>query len=366
MDLFDVKILQGDCIEKLKELPDESVNCCVTSPPYYGLRDYGTAKWEGGSPNCKHTPQKPDGGERANRTLPLGRGGVYRNICAKCGAVRVDNQIGLEPTPEVYVEKLVTVFAEVWRVLRKDGTVWLNLGDSYNGSGQGKNGDGKIGKLSDKQRINRGTVIDECHGNGGRVAGLKPKDLIGIPWRVAFALQSFGWYLRQDIIWAKPNPMPESVKDRCTKSHEYIFLLTKSARYWYDADAIKEKSAYGKDMGLLRSKKQINGKNAIDVLGDRININSRNAGDGFRNKRSVWNISTYSYSGAHFAVFPPKLIEPCVLAGCPAGGVVLDPFNGSGTTGEVALKNGRKYIGIELNPEYIKLTESRLANLQTK
>jgi DNA modification methylase len=360
----DVKILQGDCIECMRTLPDESVHCCITSPPYYGLRDYGTAQWIGGDPTCKHTPQKPDGGERANRTLPLGRGGVYRRVCGKCGAVRVDNQIGIEPTPQAYVEKLVAVFAEVWRVLRKNGTVWLVLGDSYFGANW--RGSEAIGT---KQATNRGangsqhSILADDWRNM-KHAYLKPKDLIGIPWRVAFALQSAGWYLRQDIIWSKPNPMPESVKDRCTKSHEYIFLLSKSARYYYDAEAIEEMAVYGKDLGLLRSKKQLNGKIPDDILKNRLDVDSRVAGTGFRNRRSVWIVATHPYSGAHFAVFPPKLIEPCILAGCPVGGTVLDPFNGSGTTGEVALKNGRKYIGCELNPDYIKLTYKRLVNLQ--
>lgn len=673
-----MQIIQGDCIEVLKTLPDQSVQTIVTSPPYYGLRDYGTAKWEGGDSECDHNPQKPDGGDRSDRSLPLGRGGVYRDICAKCGAIRIDDQIGLEPTPDEYVSKLVSVFREVKRVLRDDGTLWLNLGDSYNGSG-GAGGDYAEGGRREGQPKYPGRSIST----------LKPKDLIGIPWMVAFALRADGWYLRSDIIWclsggayvyaktqkgeypmmvrdmvrldpstvklwngekwtqvlgwsksarkgdeleivlrsgerisctpthkfptnrgllsagemvvgdelkrvklpqpefvkdcaidesaawfaglyiaegsrehgciqiaghvkeeerwqrvqkiatqfggsatrtidgnmmnirvygkvlnsiidllvtgktshdkgfspvvwqysnrfikamvdgylsgdghwdkennrwrlgftrnynlerdlrtacarlgyhvvmnlstvkykgkdvptfrgeirftkgehhnnkseneiieirksrcrevydvgvedephvfalasgilthnSKPNPMPESVKDRPTKSHEYIFLLAKSQRYYYDNEAVKEKASMSSGYSLQR----LNGKphNRKLASGYKSDASSGTTIDewidsGMRNRRSVWTVTTKPYREAHFATFPPDLIEPCVLAGCPAGGVVLDPFNGSGTTGAVALKHGRDYIGIELNPEYIELTMKRLSEVQPR
>ena len=291
----------GDCREILQTLPEQSVNCCVTSPPYFGLRDYGMAE-----------------------------------------------QIGLEPTPERFVAELVGVFREVRRVLRDDGTLWLNLGDSYavNGGGRAYGAsDGAVGRA-------------EAPGFPRRAPqGLKPKDLIGIPWRVAFALQADGWYLRQDIIWHKPNPMPESVTDRCTKAHEYIFLLSKSARYYYDADAIKEPANKNAAGSLFHA-----GKTATHQLGRASTI--ERAETDARNRRSVWTIATQPYSGAHFATFPPALVEPCILAGCPVGGTVLDPFSGSSTTGQVALASARSYIGCELNPEYHELAQRRLDGAQ--
>lgn len=298
-------ILVGDVIEQLKTLPDQSVNCVVTSPPYWGLRDYGN-----------------------------------------------DGQIGLEATPQEFVNKMVEVFRQVHRVLRDDGTLWLNLGDSYSGSGKGPAGN--LGKKHNERWLEKkhSAIVPE---------GLKPKDLVGIPWRVAFALQADGWYLRQDIIWAKPNVMPESVRDRCTKAHEYIFLLTKSPRYYYDHEAIKEPVS---DVSLKRaqsgwksdrpSTKTSAGGIDVEKMGTRF-VNPKG-----RNKRSVWFIPTSSFKGAHFATFPTKLIEPCILAGCPEGGTVLDPFFGSGTTGIVALQHNRKCIGIELNPDYAFMAEKRL------
>jgi site-specific DNA-methyltransferase (adenine-specific) len=256
-------------------------------------------------------------------------------------------EIGLEQTPDAYVAELVAVFREVRRVLRDDGTLWLNLGDSY--------------------AANRGYQVEQTkggpkHGPAQAVSGrgqraedygLKPKDLIGIPWRVAFALQADGWYLRQDIIWHKPGPMPESVKDRCTKAHEYIFLLSKSERYWFDCDAIKEPAIYaGDNRGARRDSRR----------GTRCNSMSGKTGL-YRNKRSVWTVTTKPYKGAHFATFPPDLIKPCILAGCPEGGTVLDPFGGSGTTGEVAERYGRNSILIELNPAYIELQKQRTAQM---
>lgn len=297
------KIYNMDCLEGLKQLPDNSINCCVTSPPYWGLRDYG-----------------------------------------------VEGQIGLEKTPEEYVANMVEVFREVKRVLRKDGTLWLNLGDSYNGSG-GAGGDYNKGGLKEGQPKYPGR----------KVAGLKPKDLVGIPWRVAFALQVDGWYLRQDIIWHKPNPLPESVKDRCTKAHEYIFLLAKSSQYYYDNEAIKEDA---KPESEKRYKSTFHtGKKEISGQGRPGNVSNTpgyKKWTGKRNKRSVWTVTVKPFKEAHFATFPPDLIKSCILAGCPAGGVVLDPFIGSGTTGMVAAMYQRNFIGFELNSEYCKMAEKRI------
>jgi DNA modification methylase len=392
-----VQILNGDCRELLKGLTAESVNCVVTSPPYFGLRDYG-----------------------------------------------VDGQIGLEDTPDAFVAEMVAVFREVRRVLRGDGTLWLNLGDSYAGSWGAQGRQGETGQMADRSvsKVRERSKISQAQiaahplkmANTGSIKqqGLKPKDLIGIPWRVAFALQADGWYLRQDIIWHKPNPMPESVRDRCTKSHEYVFLLSKSDRYYYDADAIAEaqvadhtagnNSHKGADayasgaeehrtkVGLVsfaqRSRKQAQraaeiaeecgltdahiaairavgitdtgkarvtqdgtGKNdaAVQALADE----AKAALGGYyreflisekRNKRSVWTVATMPFKEAHFATFPTALIEPCILAGCPSGGTVLDPFGGAGTTGLVADRLQRNAILLELNPEYASMAERRIYN----
>jgi DNA modification methylase len=297
------KIYNMDCLKGLKQLPDNSINCCVTSPPYWGLRDYG-----------------------------------------------VEGQLGLEKTPEEYVAKMVEVFGEVKRVLRDDGTLWLNLGDCYNGSG-GAGGDYNKGGLKEGQPKYPGR----------KVVTLKPKDLVGIPWMVAFALRADGWYLRQDIIWHKPNPMPESVKDRCTKAHEYIFLLAKSARYYYDNEAIKEdakpESEKRYKSTFYTGKKEMSGQGRP---GNASNTPGYKRWTGKRNKRSVWTVTTKPFKEAHFATFPPDLIKPCILAGCPKDGIVLDPFMGSGTTGMVAAMYQRNFIGFELNPEYCKMAEKRI------
>ena len=370
-------ILIGDVREKLKELPDQSVHCVVTSPPYWGLRDYGK-----------------------------------------------DGQIGMEDTPEEFVANLVSVFREVWRVLRDDGTLWLNLGDSYAGSGKGRNPDGTVhvSAMIAKQGSSAGTVMGNV--KGGLVPdGLKPKDLVGIPWRVAFALQAEGWYLRQDIIWHKPNPMPESVTDRCTKSHEYIFLLSKSRQYYFDNEAIKEPAKYaGDDRGSRTDSRRGTIMNSISGITTET-----------RNKRDVWTVTTRPFKGAHFATFPPQLIEPCILSGTSAHGVcdqcltpyerimvkgdipqrktrdkmlgaypdrktttrlnsvdmvtipktqegwkqncnctstntipatVLDPFFGAGTTGLVAQEHGRNWIGCELNPVYAEMASKRIKDAE--
>lgn len=345
------KIIQGDCIESLKTLDDESVNCCVTSPPYWGLRDYGTAEWKGGDPKCSHKrdSKHSDSCSTGQKNLEGAIGdGIYKTECPKCGATRKDSQLGLEETPEEYVANMVKVFSEVKRVLTKDGTLWLNLGDSYAGGGRGW------------QYSKQGT-IQQAHIDAGvkygsptgKINGLKSKDLVGIPWRVAFALQADGWYLRQDIIWHKPNPMPESVADRCTKAHEYIFLLSKSSKYYYDHEAIMEEASY-KDQPRGGSK---NRYEQHEFGGDNKIYNTRN-------KRSVWTVNTRPYPEAHFATYPKKLIRPCIKAGCPQGGVVLDPFGGSGTTAEVANELQRDAILCELNPKYCELIEKRLSLTQ--
>ena len=285
-------IYNGDSLEILKQLPDESVNCCVTSPPYWGLRDYGEP-----------------------------------------------GQLGLEETPEEYVLKMVEIFREIKRVLRDDGTLWLNIGDSYTAGGMGN------GMKECKQQTNAGSIGFDIK---KPPPGMKPKNLVGIPWRVAFALQSEGWYLRQDIIWSKNNPMPESVKDRCTKSHEYIFLLSKSQKYYFDADAIKEKACTTDTSKRDRDNTKLNNTPGRTKMGG-LKTNHYTT----RNKRSVWTVNTKPFKKAHFATFPQALIEPCILAGCPEGGIVLDPFFGSGTTGIVAHKHDRKFIGIELNRQYV-------------
>lgn len=335
-------------------LADQSVQCVVTSPPYYGLRDYGTATWIGDDPECDHKIDNSKGvatstlvGSKRNVSNALAG---YKNACAKCGAIRVDNQLGLEPTPEAYVENMVAVFRELWRVLRDDGTAWLNIGDSYSGSGKGDNSNGKQG-------TNKGTRFDSP--TSGYISnGLKPKDLIGIPWRVAFALQADGWYLRSDIIWHKPNTMPESVTDRPTKAHEYIFLLTKNARYYYDHEAIMEPIAREWDDKNIGNKNRINtGAMTGIVLGrekdPHCGLANTLPNPKGRNKRSVWTVTTKPYRGAHFATYPPDLIVDCIKAGSKEGDVVFDPFAGSGTTLIVARKLKRHAIGLDLSMDYL-------------
>lgn len=327
-----VKLLVGDCTEKMRELPEQSVHCCVTSPPYFGLRDYGH-----------------------------------------------EGQIGLEATPGDYVQRIVEVFREVRRVLRDDGTVWLNLGDSYASGGRGGGGS-YMAERGDAAWSGRNNAT----GWRSPPEGLKHKDLVGIPWRVAFALQDDGWYLRQDIIWHKPNPMPESVTDRCTKAHEYLFLLSKSPRYYYDAESVKEPA--GEWTGRAGTFDRSGNAVADHVLpgqsaaqhrarsgnkerkprpgpdGDSRNQKGSVPWEGAtRNKRSVWTVSTRPYAGAHFATFPPALVEPCILAGCPRDGVVLDPFAGSGTTGYVADYLQRHAVLIELSHDYAELIRERMA-----
>ncbi len=348
--MTDLRIICGDALTELRRLPEGSVHCCVTSPPYWGLRDYG-----------------------------------------------VDGQIGLEKTPEEWCAKLTDVFREVRRVLHPSGTLWLNCGDAYCGGGNYRGVNEET--LSDKQRSNRGAHGQLAIGRNGppvglKIDGLKPKDLIGLPWMLAFALRADGWWLRSEIIWHKLNPMPESVTDRPTKSHEQIFLLSKEANYFYDAEAIKEQSQIDEHGRYDMAQKGI--RTGLAYLGQGLQDNStksRSNRDSFkrngskreqsipsqtvgthrpdreesgwdtatRNKRTVWTVATQPYSEAHFATFPPDLIKPCILAGCPAGGTVLDPFLGIGTTAAVALELGRSAIGIELSPEYVKLAQARCA-----
>ena len=345
--MSEARILVGDARVRLAELADGSVQTCITSPPYFGLRDYGHG-----------------------------------------------DQMGLEATPDEYVKGMVALFREVWRVLADDGTLWLNLGDSYSGSGKG-------GQSAEK----RSDGWQPEYANKGATYGLKPKDLIGIPWRVAFALQADGWYLRQDIIWAKPNPMPESVTDRCTKSHEYLFLLSKSARYCYDHEAIKEPSVAlsvhdqtgtartgipgqsdhtgnrdswhgsrfdtgktgGHQIGRAQPGPARSGnkerKSALSGGAPNDGVDGNVPWVGFtRNKRDVWTIPTKPFRGAHFAVMPEALVEPCVLAGSREGDTLLDPFVGSGTVGVVALRHQRNFVGVELNPVYAEMARRRIAD----
>jgi DNA modification methylase len=293
------KIEFGDCRETMRKWASQGVKAqtCVTSPPYYGLRDYGH-----------------------------------------------EGQIGLEETPEEYIKAMVEVFQCVWDVLEDDGTLWLNIGDSYAGNNSRASNNGRAGFGNAREKVVNRTG-----------EGLKTKDLIGIPWMLAFALRADGWFLRQDIIWHKPNPMPESVQDRCTKAHEYIFLLTKSQKYYYDHEAIKE--PVKEDWG---TRDRANGKYHNEGTGLQPHSGLEKSYE-MANKRSVWSVPVKPYTGAHFAVFPSELIEPCILAGAPLGGIVLDPFMGSGTTAQVAQDLGRQYIGCELNPEYGKLQKKRTA-----
>ena len=424
-EMDDFRIMQGDCREKLAELPDASVHCCVTSPPYYALREYGTAEWEGGDPVCQHAEENPD------VKFNVSENGFGKNVtirhkgevkCLKCGAVKVDRQIGLEQSPDEYVAGLAKVFMEVKRVLRPDGTFWLNIGETYSSGGTKQTGrDGREKNVQRKEAFATGKVDI-------RSAGIKPKDMMGIPWRVALALQGFavigidelrglcraiddvdtpalqafragfhlweelagqGWFwLRQDIIWNKPVPVPESVTDRCTKSHEYVFMLAKSPSYYFDMEAIKE------------GRNDFGGRKAAASVVDGVEEYGET-----RQKKSVWTVPTSSASCGHIAMYPPDLIRPCILAGTSSGGccsvcgapylrevegvpgntkgtkdtrtvgwkpscecggsvdkcTVLDPFNGSGTTGMVAVEHGRKYIGIELLPENAEMSRKRIA-----
>jgi DNA modification methylase len=455
----DCTLYTGDVLSVLATMPDESVHCVVTSPPYWGLRDYGTGTWEGGSAECDHRHQLGgEGATSAKQNTSAGTQSIaYAGTCPRCGARRIDQQIGLEETPEQYVAKMVAVFREVRRVLRADGTAWVNLGSSYAGSGRGPTGENGIQKAEERQgftgaprkpsstegeNVPAGWTNRNSDLRSPSVYGFKPKDMIPIPWMVAMALQADGWYLRSDIIWAKPNPMPESMTDRPTKAHEYLFLLAKSAKYFYDAEAIRERAEprdderpfgnaggnrHGDEGRTYKSKKPdgwdtgAGGHGTVHRDGcERGEVSEIRYG---RNRRTVWTIATEPYPEAHFATFPRKLVQPCILAGCPEhacpkcgapwereveretsgrvdhdgpddgprdagiwggqrgessartvgehptcdcglppiGGTVLDPFGGSGTTAEVALEYGRRAILIELKPEYVEMAKRRLA-----
>lgn len=383
------KVFNEECLQGLKSLPDNSIDCCVTSPPYYALRDYGTGHWEGGDPNCPHyrTSKVSENTATGHKAMmdsghPVGDA-IYKSVCPLCGAIRVDEQIGLEETPEEYIQKLTEVFMEVYRVLKPEGTLWLNIGDSYNGyKGNAKS------KYNDSEFVGGHGGHPTRNGNLGlEDKSIKPKDLIGIPWMLAFSLRNVGWYLRQDIIWHKPNPMPESVTDRCTKSHEYIFLLSKSQKYYFDYEAIQEQATsqdveqlkkirfggtkYGqnddKHFQTYSGKEYKPRTKNVQYDGQQPNTMHQRREQGFpdkeyvvRNKRDVWSVNVKPDSVAHFATYPEELITPCILAGCPSGGIVLDPFMGSGTTARVARKLNRHFVGFELNPEYCKIIEKKI------
>ena len=306
------KIYNEDCLQGLKHLPDNSVDCCITSPPYYALRDYG-----------------------------------------------VDGQIGLEETPQQYIDRLTDVFMEVHRVLKPEGTLWINIGDSYNGNKKGNTETNKNKKVAESSHFEK-KIWKEC----------KQKDLIGIPWMLAFSLRNEGWYLRQDIIWNKPNVMPEPATDRCVKAHEYIFLLSKSERYYFDYEQIQEEATTheNRPSGVVRNRKfgydskqnqhpEAYLMSSADKTGE---VTEADMPTGKRNKRDVWSVNTKPDLNAHFAVYPEELIRPCILAGCPLGGVVLDPFMGSGTTARAARRWGRHYVGFELHPDHIKSIEKKV------
>jgi len=412
-------ILIGDVREQLRTLAPKSVHCCVTSPPYFGLRDYGTATWKGGDADCDHRAPDEAGTTKKHTAGQREHAGRFAGAnCHRCGAVRIDGQLGLEKTPADYVAGMVEVFREVWRVLRDDGTVWLNIGDSYVAP-NGRSSGGTYGRGPNSQlaHMHEGQEVGIVRNWGN----LPAKNLLGIPWRLAFALQDAGWIIRSEIIWRKPSPMPESVTDRPTKSHEQVFLLTKNERYFYDAVAIAEDT----------TGRAVFGNSRILNHDDRNDCNRQNmTATTTRNKRSVWTISTRSFRGAHFACFPPDLVEPCILAGTSAHGccsacgspwqritnrtklkrdrpndftkrtgedgtgnscsnsvagvsvetlgwepackcsaevvpcTVLDPFSGSGTTGAVANVLGRNYVGTELNADYAAMWDMRLADVR--
>lgn len=410
----------GDCREVMRDLiaAGVKVHTCVTSPPYFGLRDYQTGTWQGGDPNCDHSK-----GLLASKSSTLKNDGrpnpgrnnyeesvlvPYRDTCGKCGAARIDRQIGLESSMDEYIATMVEVFRLVRELLRDDGTCWINIGDSFVGSNKGVMGDGSL-VGGPKQRTNTGTMTGAIP-KAARIEGLAPKNLMGIPWRLALALQADGWILRQEIIWHKLNPMPESVRDRFTKAHETIFLLSKSPRYYFDQNAIKEPCTQEEMANGFRGGAYVNhatlvngeggkrqargnyrtptgwdtstgegghgafhkdGRGQSKVRGherphqgfnDRWDHMSRaEQTSGMRSKRSVWSVATQPFGEAHFATYPKELIKPCILAGAPPGGIVFDPFLGSGTTAEVAQDLGRRWIGVELNPDYLKLQARRTA-----
>ena len=340
----------GNALDVLRTLPGESIQCCVTSPPYWGLRDFGERSWMGGSVDCHH-----DSCGQAE--------GVS---CSKCGAWY--GQLGLEPRVEQYVDHVAAIFDEVRRVLRPDGVLWLNLGDCHN-TQAGRVGEAPGGGPQGRRWRAKGPMTAP---NRMPQDGLKPKDLVGVPWLVAFELRARGWWLRQCVVWQKPNCMPESTTDRPTTAHEYLFLMSKAARYYYDGQAIAEPGVSGdSDLRKMREKKDRlrPGKVAFDDPLHKANPKTRlgrkrAVGDpGMRNARSVWTIPTVPYPEAHYATFPPELPRRCILAGSRPGDLVLDPFGGTGTVAAVAVGNGRQAIHIDLNPEYLELARQRIGPL---
>jgi DNA modification methylase len=389
------RVIQGDALSVLRTLPAESAHCCVTSPPYWGLRDYGTERqiW-GGAEGHRHRFEESVVPAANGIVNPRGMTGETLSGCSatrkprlcetcECGAWR--GELGLEPTPELYVANLVSVFGEVRRVLRDDGTLWIVIGDSY-ATGAGKVGEHPGGGKQGARYRGTGRRPGHAHapgfgyrgmhagdaksaGIGPRIQpnrmpipGLKAKDIVGIPWRLAFALQAAGWFLRCDMIWEKPNAFPSSVRDRPTRSHEYIFLLSKSRKYYYDREAVLEPHGFNRRGGARNMDCSVLA-GAMDGHAGKSSLLRKGNQNFFpgngRNKRSVWTVNTKPSGVAHFASYPPELIEPCIRAGCPRGGDVFDPFSGIGTTGIVARANGRNYLGIELNPEYVAMSYAR-------
>jgi len=362
------KIYQGDCLEVLKTFDNDSIDCVVTSPPYYGLRDYGTATWEGGDSDCKHREAKEksrydykmqEGSRHSeiSKTTNGTDGARWKEYCPKCGAIRIDNQLGLEKTFHEYLDKLIEVFAEVKRVLKPTGTIWVNLGDSYGGSG---NDEYKKEGERTKSGLDKRPVSCSTAGNRKNTKGLE-KCLLQIPARFAIMMtDELGFILRNEIIWHKKNCMPASVTDRFTVDFEYLFFFTKNRKYYFEQQ-FEDFISNGYDRKRMEQRKEYTGKwdkgyNSM-LNPQRAFVAGNQQG---RNKRTVWQISTQPYKEAHFATYPEKLIDIPIKAGCPENGIVLDPFFGSGTTGVVALKQNKNFIGIELNPDYIKLAEKRL------
>jgi len=349
-----VTLITGDVRAVLPTLAAESVQTVVTSPPFFGLRDYGTAMWDGGRLDCDHIERLAR--NDTERETPGGRGGSFRggalqhrDLCRRCGARRIDQQIGLEPTPDDYVAELVAVFRDVRRVLRPDGTLWLELGDSYSSGG-------RTTQTANQLRPH----MEHTQHRAPVVPGVKPKDLLGMPWRVALALQADGWWLRSCIIWHKPTPMPEAVRDRPTTAHSSVFLLAAGERYFYDAEAIAESAAYGYREGGMRSGAYLNNH---AYLNSDMDYTKRTVGGGVggtRNARTVWTIPPEPFREAHFATFPQALAERCILAGSRPGDTVLDPFSGAGTVAVVAKRLERRAIGVELNPDYQAMAIRRL------